>query len=164
MIQFSDFYDDINFMAAMFYRNLLDSMYIYEIANHLTNKISDDYLTKIIANRGDDNNNQKLFENYLKKLRIKFLDHKKYLTAKIFYYMLNNKIDFKEGIDFVHYNVSDPKGAVGDDIGIDRILSKYYAIDEGLVPDKKDIETLKKLILDEMQQYVRDNLIETHSA
>jgi hypothetical protein len=163
MLQFSDFYDDINFMAAMFYRNLLDSMYIYEIANHLTNKISDDYLTKIIANRGEDNNNQKLFENYLKKLGIKFLDHKKYLTAKIFYYMLNNKIDFKEGINFVHHDVSDPKGAIGDDIGIDRILSKYYAIDEGLVPDKKDVETLKKQILDEMQQYVRDNLIETHS-
>jgi hypothetical protein len=164
MMQFSDFYDDINFMAAMFYSNLLDGMYIYEIAKHSTNKISDDCLAEITANRGGDNSSLKLFENYLKKLGIKFLDHKKYLTAKIFYYMLNNKIDFKEGIEFVHYNVSDPKGAVGGDIGIDRILSNYYAIDEGFVPDKKDIETLKKLILDEMRQYVRDNLIETHSA
>ena len=164
MIQFSDFYDDINFMAAIFYCNLLDNMYIYEIANHFTRKISDNDLVAIMANGGEDNNNQKLFENYLKKLEIKFLDHKKYLTAKIFYYMLNKKIDFKEGIEFVHYNVSEPKGAVGDDIGIDRILSKYYAIDEGLVPDKKDIEAFKKRILEEMQQYVNDNLLSTHSV
>jgi hypothetical protein len=159
-IQFSNFYDDIDFMAAMFYSNLLDSLYIYEIAAYLTNKTSDDSLAKIIANGGDDNNNKKLFENYLNAHGIKFLDPKRYLTAKIFYYMLNNKIDFKEGIGFVDYNVSEPKYAGGDDIGIDRILSKYYAIDEGLVPEKKDIETFKKLILEEMQQYVHDNLVE----
>ena len=124
-------------MAGLFYSNLLDSLYIYEIASHLTNKISDDSLAKIIANGGDDNNNKKLFENYLNKLGLKFLDPKRALTAKVFYYILNDKLDLKEGIDFVHYNVSEPKYAVGDDVGISRILSKYYAIDDGLVPEKK---------------------------
>jgi hypothetical protein len=160
MIQFTDFFDDINFIAALFYSNLLDSMYVYEIANHLTRKISDNDLVMIMANGSEDNNNQKLFESYLSRLGVKFLDPKMALTAKVFYYILNGKIDFKEGIRFVHYDVSEPKGAVGDDIGIDQILSKYYAIDEGLVPDKKDIEAFKKLIFEEMQQYVKDNLVE----
>jgi hypothetical protein len=35
-------------------------MYIYEVANHLSSKISDDNLAKIIANGGKDN--QKFFK------------------------------------------------------------------------------------------------------
>jgi hypothetical protein len=39
MIQFIDFHDDIDFMAALFYNDILNNVDIYEIAIHLTNKI-----------------------------------------------------------------------------------------------------------------------------
>ncbi|MDR1220650.1 MAG: hypothetical protein LBK73_13705 [Treponema sp.] len=161
MIQFIDFYDDIGFMSALFYSDMLNNVDIYKIANHLTNNISDDNLVKIIVNGVDDDNNKKLFENYFIKLNIKLLHPKKALIAKVFYYILHNRIDLSKGIKFANFEVSDNENItryVGDDVGIEQILGNYYAVDDGDLTDKKDIEATKKLILEEMQQYVHDNL------
>jgi hypothetical protein len=161
MIQFIDFYDDIGFMAALFYSDMLNNADIYKIANHLANKVSDDNLAKIIVNGIDDNNNKKLFENYLIKLNIIFLHPKKHLTAKVFYYILHNRIDLNKGIRFLNLKVVDYGNCtkyLGDDIGIEQILGNYYAIEDRNLTDKKDIEATKKLILEELQQYIHDNL------
>jgi len=87
--QLTDFYNDIGYMAALFFNDRLDNADIYGIASHLNSKISVDVLTKIIANGTDNDNNQKLFEKYLKTLGIKFIDHERALIAKVFYYILH---------------------------------------------------------------------------
>ncbi|MDR1218411.1 MAG: hypothetical protein LBK73_02250, partial [Treponema sp.] len=97
MIQFTDFYDDIDFMSALFFNRRLNDADIYEIANRLNNKTPDDVLAQIIAN-GAGGNRQRLFENYLNALGMKFLDPKRALIANVFYYILNDRIDFYEGI------------------------------------------------------------------
>jgi hypothetical protein len=160
MMQFTDFYDDIDFMIALFYNRMLSNADIYEIANHLNNKTSDDILAKIIAN-GANGNNKRLFDNYLNALGIKLFDSKRAIVAKLFYYVLHNRIGLNEGIGFVDHNVidyGDPTKYVGDDVGIAQLLGKYYAIYD--ITDKKKIEYIKKLILEEMQQYVKENLVE----
>jgi hypothetical protein len=162
MIQFTDFYDDIGFIAALFYNDMLNNMDIYEIANRLTSKISDDNLSKIIINGVDDNNNKKLFEGYLIKLNIKFLQPKKALIAKVFYYILHNRIDLNEGIRCATYDVSDIADStnyIGDDTGIEYIVGDYYAIDDGNLIYKKDIKIAKKLIFEGMQKYIHENLV-----
>ena len=81
------------FLWALFHNNLLDNTDIYNIANLLTNKINDDDLVNIIVNGIDDNNNKKLFENYLNKLKLNYFLHpKKALIAKVFHYILLNRI------------------------------------------------------------------------
>jgi hypothetical protein len=161
MIQFSDFYDDIDFMIALFFNGMLNNADIYEISNRLNNKISDDGLDKIIAN-GVNGNNKRLFGNYLNALGIKLLDPKRALIAKVFYYILHDRIDFNEGIEFARYDVSSFKEAieyVGDDVGISRLLGNYFAIDDGDLKDEKDIKTAKGFIFRDMRQYVNDNLM-----
>jgi hypothetical protein len=160
MIQFSDFYDDIDFMVALFYNRMLSNADICEIANHLNNKTSDDVLAAIVAN-GVNSKNNRLFDNYLNSLGIKFFNSKRAVIAKVFYYILHNRIGLNEGIGFVDHKVidyGDPTKYLGDDVGIAQLLGKYYAIADGDVTDKKKIEDIKKLILEEMQQYVDDNL------
>jgi hypothetical protein len=162
MIQFTDFYDDIDFMIALFYNRALNNADVYEVANRLNNKTSDDFLAKIIAN-GANGNNKRLFDNYLNALGIKLFDSKRAIVAKLFYYILHNRIDFFEGIWFARFYVSNNKNItkyVGDDIGIEQILGDYYAIVDGDITDEKDIKDLKQLILEELQQYVKDNLVE----
>jgi hypothetical protein len=161
-MQFTDFYDDIDFMIVLFYNRMLSNADVYGTVNRLNNKTTNDILAKIIAN-GPDGNNKRLFYNYLDAHRIKLFDSKRAVAAKVFYYILHNKIDFYKGIWFVHRNVSDNKNIteyIGDDIGIDQILGKYYAIVDADITDKKDIEAFKKQIQKEMRQYIKDNLVE----
>ncbi|MDR1219572.1 MAG: hypothetical protein LBK73_08180 [Treponema sp.] len=160
MIQFTDFYDDIDFMSALFFNGMLIDAEIYEIANRLNNKTPDDVLAKIIAN-GTSGNNQRLFENYLRKLGIKSFVSNRAVAAKIFYYILQDRIDFYKGIRFVHHNVSNDEKIteyLGDDIGIEEILGDFYAVDDGDLRNEKDIETVIKDVFKEMEQYVQDNL------
>jgi hypothetical protein len=159
--QLVNFYNDIGFMAALFYNNVLDNVDIYEIANHLNSKTYDDVLTKIIANGADSNTNQELFKNYLNAIGIKSVDYKRAAVAKVFYYILHNKIDFDMGIRFISLKIIDDENAinyVGDDVGIEQIIGNYYSIDGET--DEKDIKIIKKEILEEMRQYIRDNLME----
>jgi hypothetical protein len=141
---------------------MLNNADIYEIANRLTSKTSDNNLAKIIVNGVDDDNNKKLFESYLIKLNIMLLHPKKALIAKVFYYILHNRIDLNEGIRFAAYDVSDVADSinyVGDDTGIEYIVGDYYAIDDGNLTYKKDIKLAKKLIFEGMLQYMHENLV-----
>jgi hypothetical protein len=82
----------------------------------------------------DDNNNKQLFENYLNTLKINLLNPKKALIAKVFYYILHDRIDFNKGIEFAHYYVSDRENIteyIGDDVGIEQIVGYYFTIDDG---------------------------------
>jgi hypothetical protein len=161
MIQFSDFYDDIDFMIALFFNGMLNNAEIYEIANCLNNKTFDDVLAKIIAN-GTDANNKKLFNNYLEVFGINILDSRKAIVAKVFYYILYDRLDFYEGIRFVAYRVSkheDTKTYIGDDVGIERILGNFYLIDDGDLSNEKDIEIAIEFIIMYMKQYVNDHLM-----
>jgi hypothetical protein len=147
-------------MAALFYTDMLNDADIYEIANPLNNKTSDDVFAKIIAN-GPSGNNQRLFYNYLNALGIKFLDPKRDLIANVFYYILNNRIDFYVGIKFAHRKVSNDDDIleyVGTDVGIERIPYAFYLVDDGDLRDEKDIEGAIKDVFREIEQYVQDNL------
>jgi hypothetical protein len=148
-------------MAALFYNDMLSNEDIYKIANNLTNRISDDDLISILVNGTDDDNNKKLFENYLNKLKINYLNPKKALIAKIFYYILHNKIGADEGIVFVANNISifeNTTNYVGDDVGIEHILGNYYAIADGDIVDRKGIDETEKILSEEIRQYIQDNL------
>jgi hypothetical protein len=161
MIPFTDFYDDIDFMAALFFNDMLNNAHIYEVASRLHNKKPDDILAQIIAN-GADGNNKGLFHTYLEAFGIKFLDLKRALIAKVFYYILQDRLDFYEGIKFADFEVSsygDVIEYVGDDVGISKILGAFYLIDDGDLRDEKDIEAAITDVFKEMEQYVRDNLV-----
>jgi hypothetical protein len=160
MIQFSDFYDDIDFMLALFFNGMLNDADIYEIANRSNNKTSDDIFAKIIAN-GPSGNNQRLLYNYLNELGIEPLDHKRALIAKVFYYILSNRIDIYEGIGFIDHKVINNENItkyVGDDVGIEKILGAFYLVADGDLRDEKDIEAAIKDVFTELEQYVQDNL------
>ena len=162
MNQHSDFYDDIGFFSALFYNKMLDNRDIYYIVKILNDKISDDIFTEIIENGEENNNNKKLFKKYLRVNGIKYLDHKRALIAKIFYYILYDRIDFYKGIRFAHRNVSvfkKTKTYVGDDVDIERILGKFYMIDDGDLSNEKDIETAIEFIISNLKQYINDNLV-----
>ena len=155
-----DFYDDIYFMAALFYNDLLNKEDIYNIANHLTNTIDDDDLINILINGKDDDNNKTLFVNYLNKLNINYLNPKETLVAIVFYYVLNNKINICSGINFVNRNVknyADTIYYVGDDVGKVSVLSGYY-FDDGDVIYEKHIKDIENFLMDELRQYVYYNL------
>jgi hypothetical protein len=89
-------------------------------------------------------------------MNIKFFNHRKH-SLQIFYYILNNQIDLKEGIKFVYNNVLDCNECPSN-IGIHRIISPFYAIEERHVTGEENIAAFKKIIFKEIQQYVRDNL------
>lgn len=152
--------DDIYFIAASFYSNIFSNISIYEIANHLNNNTYDDILAKIIAN-GVDNNNKKLFEKYFDAHGIKISDPKRVVAAKVFYHILHDRIDFREGIIFLHHRVVDRGNTteyLGDDIGIEGILGKFYQIDDGDLSDEKYIKTAIEDIISDMKQYINDHL------
>jgi hypothetical protein len=156
-----DFSDDIYFMAALYYNDLLNKNDIYNIANHLTNTIGDDDLIKILVNGEGDDNNIKLFVNYLNKLNIKYLYPKETLTAIVFYYVLQNKINMYSGISFVDRNVrnfEDTMHYIGDDVGIEQILGNYYYIDDGDAIYEEQIKEAEKYLIEELQYYVYYNL------
>jgi hypothetical protein len=161
MTQFTDFYDDIGLTAALFYCDILNNTAIYKIANHLNNKTSDDNLAAIIANRTDDDANKKLFKNYLNSLGIKFSDPKRAVVAKVFYYILHDRIDFYRGIKFLDFKVLDYKKIteyVGDDVGIEQLIGNFYAVDDGDLSNEKDIETAIGYVIRDMKQYVNEHL------
>lgn len=161
MNQHSDFYDEIGFFSALFYNKMLDNRDIYYIAKILNNKISDDVFTEIIENGEENNNNKKLFGKYLRVHGIKYIDPKRALIAKIFYYILTDRIDFYKGIKFAHRNVSDfkkTKTYVGDDVDISQILGAFYMIDDGDLSNEKGIETAIELIIMDLKQYINVNL------
>jgi hypothetical protein len=132
MTQSSDFYDDVDFMIALFFNRMLNNADIYEIANRLNNKTSDDVLAKIIAN-GTGVNNKRLFNNFLNAVGIEFVDTKRAIVAKVFYYILHGRIKTPAGIRFLKSYVSNRENVTkyaGDDIGIEQILGNYYGIDD----------------------------------
>jgi hypothetical protein len=159
MIPFTDFYDDIVFMAALFFNGMLHDAHIYEVASRLHNKKPDDVLAQIIAN-GADGNNKGLFHTYLEAFGIKFLDPKRALIAKMFYYILHNRMDLYKGINFINFKVRNNENItkyVGDDVGIEKLLGAFYAVTDGDLRDEKDIEAAITDVFKEMKQYVRDN-------
>ena len=163
MIKLEDFYDDIGFMAALAYNCMLKNEHIYKFANHLNNKMPDANLDKIIANKPNDNSNKELLENYLNKLGINFLNFRRALIAKIFYYILHDRISFDEGIKFADHSViisTHITKHVDGDINFGRILGDFIAIEDRDVRDRKNIEAFKKRILKNMRQYVKEHLEE----
>ena len=162
MNQDLDFYDEIGFFSALFYNKMLDNKDIYYIVKHLNNKTSDDVFNEIIGNGEENNNNKKLFIKYLRVHGIKYLDPKRALIAKIFYYILLDKIEFYRGIRFVHRNVSNYKKTktyMGDDVDIEKILGNFYMIHDGDLSKEKDIETSIEFIIHDLKKYINVNLV-----
>jgi len=160
--QYLDFYDDIGFMAALFHNDMLDNADIYEIANRLNKKTPDDVLAKIIAN-GTDGNNKGLFDNYLNVRGIKFVDSKRALIAKVFYYILHDRIDFYKGIKFADIEMSNYENVityVGDDVGIEQILGDFYAVDDADLMNEKDVETAIDFVISGLKEYVNEYLVD----
>jgi len=157
MITFTKFYNDYEFMAALFYNDMLDSEDIYKIADLLTNKISDNELVNILLHKPNDHDNQILMNAFFERHNLKCNYPKQYIVAKIFYYILQNKILLSDGIDFVHYDLSDYeaiKEYIGDDIGIEKIIADYDPIDDGhLTSEQSNI--LKSKIYKNMREYIK---------
>jgi hypothetical protein len=150
-------------MIALFYNRMLSNADICEIANRLNNKTPDDVLAQIIGNWSDNDNNNKLFENYLNARGIKFADYKRALIAKVFYYILHDRIDLYKGISFVYFNVSKHENIIkycGDDVGIELIYGNYSLIADGDLRNEKDIEKAVEFIIRDLKQYVNEYLVE----
>lgn len=159
MIDFSKFYDDIEFVAALFYNNLLTDENVRIIADKLTETENDDVLIDIIVSSYTDDNLKKI-EKYIESKKIKIKNKKIFLTKKIFQYILKNEISISDGIRFIHLEISNNeeiKEYVGDDIGIEQILGNFYAIDDGDVTDPKSIKRLIQKIQKEMKEYIKNN-------
>ena len=159
MINFIDFYKDIEFMYALFLENKLTVSDLKQIADKLIITDDNKYLIDILVTNETDNISD-LFEKYVKSKNISIKNAKKEIVKKVFHYILKNKIQMNEGIDFLHYEVSDylkDKQYIGDNIGIEKILGNYISIDDGDITDEKQIDEIKQEIIKNMQKYVDEN-------
>lgn len=157
MIDFSRFYNDTYFIYALFKENYLTIDDIKKITDKLTLDDDNKYLIDILISE-DNNDVITSFENYFKDKNITVEYSKIEITKKIFLYILCDKISMKEGIDFIHYHVEDPlkyKKFVGDDLGIEKILSNYFLIDDGDIIDKNKIQKITEEIINEMKEYIQ---------
>ena len=157
MLDFSKFYNDIYFIYALFKENYLKIDDIKKIADKLVIYDDNKYLIDILISENNDDVII-LFDSYLKDKNIYVKDLKIEITKKIFGYILNKEIQMKEGIDFIHYQVeasSKYKKYVGDDLGIEKILSNYFLIDDGDVTDEKEVQKIIQEILFEMKKYIK---------
>lgn len=157
MLDFSKFYNDIYFIYALFKENYLKTDDIKKIADKLVIYDDNKYLIDILISENNDDVIT-LFDSYLKDKNIYVKDLKIEITKKIFGYILNKEIQMKDGIDFIHYQVevsSKYKKYVGDDLGIEKILSNYFLIDDGDVTDEKEVQKIIQEILLEMKKYIK---------
>lgn len=159
MINFVDFYKDIEFMYALLLENKLTASDLKQIANRLIITDDNKYLINILIS--DENDNVfELFKKYVQSKNITINNTKKEIVKKIFFYILKNEIQINAGIDFLHYEISDyskDKQYIGDNIGIEKILGNYISIDDGDITDKKHINKIKQEIIKDMQKYIDEN-------
>jgi hypothetical protein len=101
----SKFLDDIEFMAALFYNNMLNKYYIKQIADNLTSVEPDDNLIAILLSDNTDEINAN-FQKYIENKHISIKENKRFLIKKIFQYILDGKLDLKESIMFINFEVS----------------------------------------------------------
>ena len=157
MLDFSKFYNDIYFIYALFKENYLKTDDIKKIADKLVIYDDNKYLIDILISENNDDVIT-LFDSYLKDKNISDKELKIEITKKIFDYILKKEIQMKAGIDFIHYQVeasSKYKKYVGDDLGIEKILSNYFLIDDGDVTDEKEVQKIIQEILLEMKKYIK---------
>jgi hypothetical protein len=159
MINLLDFYHDKEFIAALYYNGSLTNEDIYNIAHRLLETENNDILIDIVVSKYKDENLYK-FERYINDIKVDSKNKKIFLTKKIFQYILNNLICSDLGIRFIHFELIDreqTKEYLGDDIGVEQILGKYWAIDDRDVTDPKEIKKLEEEIKQEMQNYIDNN-------
>lgn len=158
-INFSEFIDDIELMAALFYNNKLNKNDIKKIADNITSFESDDNLIAILLSDDTEEINY-YFKKYIENKHIIINDKKRFLIRKIFQYILNGRIDLINGIKFIDFEIrdfKDDKEIVGDSVGIEKVLGNFYLINDGDVTTEKDIESTKKIIQEEIKEYIKNN-------
>lgn len=99
MINFIDFYKDIEFMYVLFLEKKLTVSDLKQIADKLIITDDNKYLIDMLVTNETDNIFD-LFEKYIKSKNIFVKNAKKQIAKKIFYYILKNEIQMNEGIDF----------------------------------------------------------------
>lgn len=158
MIDFSKFYNDLELVAALLYNNFLKEEDIKEIASALIGLDQNDILIDISVST--NSNVTELFGNYLKSKQINITNPKKFLTKKLFQYVLANKIDIKSSMEFINFKISEEdrvKEYIGDDIGVEQILGNFWIIEDGDVQDIEEIQQLTKTINEDMSKYIEEN-------
>ncbi|MDR0364081.1 MAG: hypothetical protein LBH92_03570 [Bacteroidales bacterium] len=156
MIDFSKFYTDIGFVAALFYNNLLTNEMVLDIADVLTQTENNDILIDILVSRYKDDNLKKI-EEYIKSKNMYIKDKKRFLIKKTFQYILNGEISLNDGIRFINFEIIDREKTnmyLGDDVGVEQILGNFWAINDGDVTDTIQIKQLEKEINHEMKTYI----------
>lgn len=162
MINKKNYYNDLGFIAALFYSDLLNKEDIFEISNYLTNNNYDsNYLIEILLDY--KNNKNKILNNFdlfLKEKNLSITSKVKaigILINKIFKEILNNKISFMDGVKFIiEYLIDNSKNKefIGDYLGLDEIIGIYYAIDDGDIINKSEIKKTLNLGIKMIEDYL----------
>ena len=157
MIDFSKFYGDLHFVAALYNNKFLTDTDIQQVANTLIDLKAEPMLVAISVSNSC--NIKELFETYLKQQHIQIIDSKRELTKSIFSYVLAGKIDMTPAMEFINFNISEAdkvKEYVGDDIGVERILGNFWLIEDGDLCDD-DFKKLTETINKDMCAYIQKN-------
>ena len=160
MLDFTKFYNDLEFVAALYYNNMLTNQDIYDIANKMINSDPDEKLIDILVATNETDKNLVKFGEYIKTKNISFKDPQRFLIKKIFQYILKMDIALSDGIKYINFKILNSeltKKYVGDYVGIEQIIGNFWAIEDGDVTDSKNIQILEDLIKKDMLKYIEEN-------
>ena len=163
MINKKNYYNNLEFISALFCLGLLNKDEIFGISNYLLNNGYDSiYLINIWLSY-KDNKNEILNNNF----SLFLIEQKVFISSKeeatntliklIFKEVLNNKILFSDGVEFIIKNLIDDsknKEFIGDYLGIDKIIGIHYTIDDCDLINENNIEKLKDLGIEMIKKYL----------
>lgn len=165
MIDKKKYYNNLEFVSALFYADLLNEDDISDISNYLLNNGYDDtHLIDIWLSRKNDKT--KILSNFNSFLREKGLAISSkekainILINLVFNEILGDKIPFMDGIEFItQYLVDNSKNEefVGDYLGLEKIIGIYYAVDDGDITDKNEIKKALNLGIEIIREYEKTN-------
>lgn len=138
---------------------------ISDISNYLLNNgYNNAHLIDIwLSHKGDKNEILSNFNSFLREKGLVISSKEKAISILInliFNEILGDKISFMDGIEFIiQYLVDNSKNKefVGDYLGLEKIISIYYAIDDGDITDKNEIKKALNSGIEIIREYKKAN-------
>lgn len=161
MINKKKYYNNLKLVSVLFYADLLNKDDILEISDYLLNNgYNDNYLVNIwLSNKNNKNEIINDFNLFLNERGL-FMDSKekaiRTLINLIFDEILNNKISFMDGMEFIiQYLIDNSKNKefVGDYFELEKVIGIYYAIDDGDIVDKNEVKKALNLGIEMIREY-----------
>jgi hypothetical protein len=158
MLDFTEFYDDTEFVYSLYKKGLLSNSQLFEISDLITNRTDNDSLIQILLLSRDNDKVSLYFDKYLETLNIDIQNYDSFIIKRIFYYILNKKIELYKGLGYIYEYIvreHEYKKTIGDVLGVDSIMVNYILIDDCDITDPIQIQRLETEIKKEMEAYIK---------